>query len=71
MFFLYLGTKNNLEFFGEFAEVSSNGYITNDNMEIRAKGMYAVGDVREKEFRQITTATSDGTIAASIIVKDF
>lgn len=70
--FLYLGTKNNLEFFGEFAEISSNGYIiTNDNMEIRAKGMYAVGDVREKEFRQITTATSDGTIAATIIVKDF
>lgn len=31
--------------------------------KLELKGMYAVGDVREKEFRQITTATSDGTIA--------
>ena len=26
--------------------------------------VYAVGDVREKEYRQITTAVADGTIAA-------
>jgi thioredoxin reductase (NADPH) len=26
--------------------------------------VYAAGDVREKQFRQITTAVADGTIAA-------
>ena len=27
------------------------------------KGVYAAGDVREKKYRQITTAVADGTIA--------
>lgn len=70
--FLYLGTKNNSEFFGEFADLSENGFIiTNEKMETRTKNMYAIGDVREKEVRQVTTATNDGTIAATVIVKDF
>ncbi|SJU69942.1 Thioredoxin reductase [Clostridioides difficile] len=32
-------------------------------METKINGVYAVGDVREKKYRQITTAVSDGTIA--------
>ena len=70
--FLYLGTKNNSEFFGEFADLSETGFIiTNEKMETRTKNMYAIGDIREKEVRQVTTATNDGTIAATVIVKDF
>lgn len=69
--FLYLGTKNNLELYGEFANISSKGFIeTNEAMETRTKNMYAIGDIREKEVRQITTATNDGTIAATMIIKD-
>lgn len=69
--FLYLGTKNNLELFGEFANISSAGYIeTDENMETRTKKMYAIGDIREKLVRQVTTATNDGTIAATMILKD-
>lgn len=33
-------------------------------METNIKGVYAAGDVRDKKYRQITTAVSDGTIAA-------
>ena len=33
-------------------------------MKTNIKGVFAAGDVREKEFRQITTAVADGTIAA-------
>ncbi|PID67106.1 MAG: thioredoxin reductase [Fusobacteriales bacterium] len=69
--FLYLGTKTNLELFGEFTEISKSGcIITDENMETRTKKMYAIGDIREKNIRQITTATSDGTIAATMILKD-
>ena len=32
-------------------------------MKTNIKGVFAAGDVREKEFRQITTAVADGTIA--------
>lgn len=69
--FLYLGTKSNTELFGEFADMDSKGFIkTNEKMQIRTPNMYAIGDIREKEIRQVTTATNDGTIAASVIIKD-
>ena len=32
--------------------------------------IYAVGDVISKKYRQITTAVSDGTIAAIAIAKE-
>lgn len=69
--FLYLGTKNNIELYGEFASISSRGFIeTDENMKTRTDKMYAIGDIREKEVRQVTTATNDGTIAATMIIKD-
>lgn len=46
-------------------EKDDKGYIlTNESMETNIKGVYAAGDVRKKELRQIVTATSDGAIAA-------
>ena len=33
-------------------------------------GVYAVGDVISKKYRQITTAVADGTIAAMAIAKE-
>lgn len=69
--FLYLGTKSNLELYGEFATISARGFIeTDENMKTRTDKMYAIGDIREKEVRQVTTATNDGTIAATMIIKD-
>ena len=38
-------------------------------METNLEGVYAVGDVRVKKYRQITTAVSDGTIAALEIIQ--
>lgn len=40
-----------------------NQVVTNENMETSIPGIFAAGDVREKELRQIVTATSDGSIA--------
>ena len=49
-------------------EKTNDGYIiTNDKMETSVKGIYAIGDVRDKYFRQIVTASSDGAICAHII----
>lgn len=54
-------------------EKDEKGYIiTNENMETNIQGVYAAGDCRKKELRQIVTACSDGAIAgtkANIFVK--
>jgi len=33
-------------------------------METTLRGVYAAGDVREKQIRQVVTAANDGAIAA-------
>ena len=69
--FLYLGTKNNLELYGEFVSLSETGYIiTDETMKTRTDKMYAIGDIREKDVRQIATATNDGVIATIFILKE-
>lgn len=37
--------------------------VTNDRMETTQPGLFALGDVRQKELRQITTAVGDAAIA--------
>lgn len=42
-----------------------DGYIpVNEKMETEIPGVYAVGDIRVKQVRQVATAVSDGAIAA-------
>ncbi len=46
-------------------ETNANGEIIADQcMATNVPGVFAAGDTRQKRFRQITTAVSDGTIAA-------
>lgn len=63
--FGYIGTEPKTAMFREYIRIKDNGYIEADeNMRTNVKGVYVAGDVRDKMFRQITTAVSDGTIAA-------
>lgn len=63
--FGFIGTEPKTDLFKEYLNLDSNGYIiTNEEMETNIKGVYAAGDVRRKQFRQIATAIGDGTIAA-------
>lgn len=63
--FGYIGTEPKTDLFSEDIKITDSGYIyANESMETNIKGVYVAGDVREKEFRQITTAVADGTIAA-------
>ena len=42
-----------------------NGFLpTDENMQTEIPGVYAVGDIRVKQVRQVSTAVADGTIAA-------
>ncbi|MCK5157114.1 MAG: FAD-dependent oxidoreductase [Spirochaetales bacterium] len=69
--FVFVGFLPNIEVFGETLGVDQWGYLTtNDEMETSIDGVYAVGDVKTKAYRQITTAVADGTIAAIAISKN-
>lgn len=63
--FGFIGTEPKTNLFREFINLDSNGYIiTDEDMQTNIEGVYAAGDVRRKQFRQIATAVGDGTIAA-------
>ncbi len=63
--FVYMGQKPNTALFRDVVSLDDNGFIlANNSMETNIKGVYAAGDVIQKTYRQITTAMSDGTIAA-------
>ena len=68
--FGYIGTEPKTSDFRESIRLNQYGYIvTDENMRTNIEGVYAAGDVREKEYRQITTAVADGTIAALDVEK--
>lgn len=68
--FLYLGTKNLAELYGEVASLDEEGYIiTDESMKTKVEGIFAAGDVRSKKVRQVTTAVNDGTIAGMEVIK--
>lgn len=69
--FVFIGMKPNIELFKDKLQLDKWGYIkTNEDMLTSMPGVYAVGDVISKKYRQITTAVADGTIAAIAIAKE-
>jgi len=69
--FIFIGMKPNIELFKGNLKLDQWGYIkTDEDMRTSIPGIYAVGDVTSKKYRQITTAVADGTIAAMAIAKE-
>lgn len=63
--FIYIGMIPNTSLFSGKLEMDNAGYIiTNEKMETSVAGIYAAGDVRHSPVKQLTTAASDGTVAA-------
>src|SRR5690625_1198837 len=68
--FVYIGMDPLSEPFKSLNVVDEEGYIpTNENMETSVPGVFAAGDIRVKDLRQIVTATGDGSIAAEMAIK--
>jgi thioredoxin reductase (NADPH) len=69
--FIFIGMKPNIDLFKDKLILDRWGYIkTDEDMRTSLPGVYAVGDVISKKYRQITTAVADGTIAAMAIAKE-
>ena len=69
--FIAIGQIPDNKRFDNLVDLTKNGYIvTNEYCETKTKGLFAIGDCRDKLIRQITTAASDGAIAA-FYVQDY
>ena len=63
--FIFIGMRPNTELIQENLTTNEWGYIeVNEFMQTNIADIYAIGDIISKPYRQITTAVSDGTIAA-------
>ena len=63
--FVFIGWTADTEVFMGIVEMDKSGFIkTDEHMRTSEEGIFAAGDNRQKELRQIVTAVADGAIAA-------
>ncbi|MGL5591400.1 MAG: thioredoxin-disulfide reductase [Mycoplasmoidaceae bacterium] len=68
--FIFIGYNPETAFIDEkIVDIKENFIVTNEDMETKTPGLFSIGDVNKKKFRQISTAVSDGTIAALNVKK--
>ncbi|MDD6144664.1 MAG: FAD-dependent oxidoreductase [bacterium] len=64
--FIFIGYRPAAALFAGKLEMDENGYLlTDEQLQTSVPGVFAAGDVRRKELRQIVTAVSDGAIAGA------
>jgi len=69
--FVYVGRIPPKEIISAEIDIDENGFIiTDEYMRTNIPGVYAAGDIRTKQVRQIATAVSDGMIAAINVERD-
>lgn len=63
--FVAIGLEPKNSAFSEIATLDKNGYFDSDeSCATKTEGVFAAGDCRRKNIRQITTASADGAVAA-------
>jgi thioredoxin reductase (NADPH) len=70
--FVYVGFDPETAFLSAQIDLDSAGYVLTDrDLRTSAAGVYAAGDIRAKELRQVVTAVADGAVAAATAARDF
>lgn len=69
--FIAVGQQPKNELFADVIELDEKGYIkAHDEVYTTCEGIYVAGDTRSKELKQLTTAVADGSLAATIAIKE-
>ncbi len=65
--FIAIGLSPDTSLYGNLVETDPSGYIVaGEDCRTSVPGVFAAGDIRTKEIRQIVTALSDGAVAAEL-----
>jgi thioredoxin reductase (NADPH) len=63
--FIFIGFEPNNNLVPAGTRMNADGYVvTNEKCETNAPGIYVIGDLRQKAYRQIVISASDGATAA-------
>ncbi len=69
--FVAVGEQPNMKFSIDGLELSYNGQIKTDNYcKTNIEGLYAIGDIREREVYQVITAVADGALVIEGILRE-
>ena len=69
--FIAIGQIPKNEIFSNVVDLDESGYIISfDEIHTKTEGIYVAGDTRAKVLRQLTTAISDGSLAATVAIEE-
>ncbi|MFT9267486.1 thioredoxin-disulfide reductase [Oenococcus sp.] len=66
--FIYVGITPNTQGLEKLGILDDKGWVlTDENMQTKVNGVFAVGDVRKPSIRQIASAVGDGAVAGKLL----
>ena len=67
--FISIGLEPNTNIIDKLLEKDNENYVISNDCTTNKAGIFVAGDCRQKTVRQVTTATNDGTIAATLAIQ--
>lgn len=67
--FISIGLIPQNDFIKDLITLDERNYVLSGDCKTNIEGIFVAGDLRTKRYRQVTTAVSDGTIAANLALE--
>ena len=66
--FVSIGMDPNIDLIKDILPLTEQNYVISGDTKTNLEGIFVAGDVRNKDIRQLTTAVSDGSLAATYAI---
>ena len=66
--FVSIGMDPNIDLINDILPLTEQNYVISGDTKTNLEGIFVAGDVRNKDIRQLTTAVSDGSLAATYAI---